>query len=49
MENGKGTPEKKVAIFPSPDGISQTKLSLAGNKLGAGKSLIFLQCRVKMC
>ncbi len=37
--------KKKLACFPSPAGMSLTKLSLAGNDLETGKSLTFLQCR----
>ncbi len=37
--------KKRLAIFPSPAGMSVIKISLAGNRLGTGKSLtFFLQC-----
>ncbi len=40
--------KKRLAIFPSPAGISLTKLSLAGNNIpGQGKfGNLFLQCSV---
>jgi hypothetical protein len=53
------TVKKRLAIFPSPTGISLTKLSLAAemfiwsvkSRVGTGKSLIFfLQCTLfRLC
>jgi hypothetical protein len=38
--------QKRLAVFPSPDGMPLTKLSLAGNNFGDGKTAnLFLLCK----